>query len=557
MAAKDKDTIYVDIDDEITTIIDKVRSSSGKIVALVLPKRASVFQSIVNMKLLKRATESAKKHLVLVTTEANLMPLAGVVGLHVAATPQSKPEIPPTAPAISDEETAEEPIDADAEYTADNAGDRPVGELAQKTGHVVAGTSAEETLNMDDDEEGDDDSSSASGKVRKNRRLKIPNFNKFRLRLFLAVLGLIALIVGLYVAAVVLPKATISITTNASSVNVNIAPTLDTTATALDVTKLVVPAKVEQQQKTSSQQVDATGEKNTGDVASGTVDMTAADCSPPFSTPDKVPAGTGISTNGLTFITQSKASFSIDHAAGSCVYYVANSIAITAQNAGTKYNLSGATFSVAGRSDVSATGSASGGTDNILKVVSQADIDGAKQKLTAQDTAPIQAALIQALRTDGMYPLTATFKAGDPAVTTSANPGDQADNVTVTQAVTYTMSGAKQADLDTLIKQFVSKQIDAKSQTILNDGLDQATITVGNTAGTTMQITLQTSASIGPDISVAGIKKEAAGKRIGDVKSMINAVPGVTNVEVQLSPFWVSTVPTNPEQVTVSIDKGR
>ena len=100
-AAAGKDTIYIDVDDEITTIIDKLRSSPGKIVALVLPKRATVFQSIVNMKLLKRTADNAKKHVVLVTSEAALMPLAGTVGLYVAETPQSKPEIPPV-PGVDD-----------------------------------------------------------------------------------------------------------------------------------------------------------------------------------------------------------------------------------------------------------------------------------------------------------------------------------------------------------------------------------------------------------------------------------------------------------------------
>ena len=77
----DKDILYVDIDDDITTVIDKVRSSDGKVVALVLPKRATVFQSVVNMKLLKRNAESAKKNVVLVTSEPGLMPLAGLVGI--------------------------------------------------------------------------------------------------------------------------------------------------------------------------------------------------------------------------------------------------------------------------------------------------------------------------------------------------------------------------------------------------------------------------------------------------------------------------------------------
>ena len=55
--------------------------------------------------------------------------------------------------------------------------------------------------------------------------------------------------------------------------------------------------------------------------------------------------------------------------------------AITAQNPGASYNTSNATFTVAGRSDVSGFGSVSGGTDNIQTVVSQADIDAAKAKI--------------------------------------------------------------------------------------------------------------------------------------------------------------------------------
>src|ERR1700739_182626 len=116
MAAKDKDTIYIDIDDEITGIIDKLKASEGKIVAFVLPKRAGVFQSIVNMKLLKRAADSSKKNLVLITAEAGLLPLAGAAGIHVAKTLTSKPEIPiAPAPDLAEETIDETPIEAPAE----------------------------------------------------------------------------------------------------------------------------------------------------------------------------------------------------------------------------------------------------------------------------------------------------------------------------------------------------------------------------------------------------------------------------------------------------------
>ena len=69
-----KDTIYIDIDDEITSIIDKIENASAKLVALVLPKRATMLQSSVNMKLLKKAADKAHKQLVLITSEASLLP---------------------------------------------------------------------------------------------------------------------------------------------------------------------------------------------------------------------------------------------------------------------------------------------------------------------------------------------------------------------------------------------------------------------------------------------------------------------------------------------------
>src|SRR5438445_133951 len=137
--ATDKDTIYVDIDDEITGIIDKVKASDGKVVALVLPKRAGVFQSIVNMKLLKRAADESKKNLALITTEAGLLPLAGAAGIHVAKTLTSKPEIP-AGPAAFDE--AEEAVDEEAatvELPLD--ANKPVGELS---GGPAAAAAAED-----------------------------------------------------------------------------------------------------------------------------------------------------------------------------------------------------------------------------------------------------------------------------------------------------------------------------------------------------------------------------------------------------------------------------
>ncbi|MGH7241224.1 MAG: hypothetical protein ACREGB_02945, partial [Candidatus Saccharimonadales bacterium] len=210
MATDNKDTIYIDIDDEITTIIEKVRSSSEKIVAMVLPKRATVLQSIVNMKLLKRSAENAQKSLVLITSEAGLVPLAGTVGLYVARNLQSKPEIP-SVDAVNDEpETLDEPDDSGVEFDPANAADKPVGDLAVSSsvplvGKATAGKAAAdtiETLELDDDEAPAAAAGTAkpvktpkSKKPKKDKKLAVPDFDSFRKKLLLGVPVLLLVII--------------------------------------------------------------------------------------------------------------------------------------------------------------------------------------------------------------------------------------------------------------------------------------------------------------------------------------------------------------------------
>jgi hypothetical protein len=556
-----KDTIYIDVDDEITAIIDKVRSSSDKIVALVLPKRATVLQSIVNMKLLKRTAEDAKKHLVLITTEAALMPLAGAIGLYVASTPQSKPEIPAGPGESNDDviDAAEIDDEPEASYTAENAANRPVGELAWR-GASAPAAGGIETLALDNDEDDEIAADAAAtpraAKAAKNKKLRIPNFNKFRMLLALGVLALIVLIVGLVFALKVLPKAVITVKTDASDVNSDLDLTLDTKATKLDMSTLTLPAKAAQAQKTQSQQVPATGTKNNGDLAEGSVKLTA--CIKGFSYPSDVSAGTGVSASGLTYITQETASFSPvgPDSANSCYKYTAGNISIKAQAGGTKYNIDTSDFAVAGRSDVDGSGSADGGTDDIVKVVTQGDIDGATQKISANaDTTSLKDELSDDLHSDGWFPLPDTFEANTPTVTSTSKVGDPAENVTVTAIYIYTMYGAKKSDLDSVVKADVESQVDTSKESILVNGVDKATVRVISKTDTSKKITFQAVATIGPDLHIDDLKKQAAGKKTGNVIPMINNLPGVTGVDVKLSPFWVSSVPNNPDKITVVVKK--
>lgn len=552
-----KDTIYIDIDDEITGVIDKVRGSEHRIVALVLPKRATAFQSIVNMRLLKRTAETAKKHIVLITSDSTVTPLAGVVGLYVAKNLQSRPEIP-EAPAGPDNEVE------DVDEAVDMGGESPSNvvrpDRSKSVGELAAAKpdDDDDAIELDNTEPLPTATSSAAKKPKgkKDKKLKVPNFGRFRKILIFGGIGAVGLVILIVICAIVLPKATITVKTDSVAVNSNLDLTLNPNATSVNVDAGVVPAQSQQTQKTQAQQVDATGQRNDGTKASGSVTMNAGQCS--GDVPSDVPAGTGITANGQTFLTQGTITFTPSISGGKCTFRSTNSTDVIAQSAGAGGNVGSTNFVVVGRNGVTAKSDApmSGGSDKITKIVAQADIDSAKQKINGQDNSSVKQELQSGLQGKGLYAIPATFNTGSPQVTSNANVGDAADNVTVTEKITYTMLGAKQADLKKLIESSVNKQIDPTKQKILDYGLDKAVFNPqSQSASGNSLVTMQVTSVAGSSLDTNSLKKQVAGKKAADAKSIIKANPSVTDVDVKYSPFWVSSIPKKTSKITIQIEQ--
>ena len=553
-----KDTVYIDLDDEITSIIDKVETAGAKVVALVLPKRTAVLQSIVNMRLLKRAAENAGKNIVLITNDSAILPLAGAAQLHVAKSLHSKPHIPPSpvplheaAPAPSDGtlgDEAEEEID---EANAKIDYGRSIGELA--AGHEVE---EPETIPLDSEDEAAEepaDAASAKSKIPKDKNLKVPNFNKFRLLLGLGGVGLILLTLFIYLATSVLPKALITIKTTSLPVSANFNLTADTAAKTLDEEKGVIPAVLQKKDQTATSTVNATGQQNNGDKAKGSVTMSAQVCNS-VATPADVSAGTGISANGLTYITQQKTSFVFDQIKNSCIYFKSSgSTSITAQTGGSKYNVGpGTAFSVAGRSDINASGSASGGTDNIATILSQGDVDGAKQKITAADTDKFTSEFKKSLEDQNLYVIESTLKLGDTAATSSPAVGSPATTANVTVKISYSILTVKKDDLKKVVTNQLNKQIDTSQQKPSDeDVLKGLSVSVQNQEPNKVSLQLVEETTAVPIIDQANVKKTVGGQKSGDIRSALSGLPGVKEVDVKLSPFWVSKAPKKPGKITV------
>lgn len=543
-----KDTVYIEIDEDITSVINKVQSSDDKVVALVLPKRATVFQSTINMKLLKKAAATAHKSLVLITSDTSILPLAGAAKLHVAKTLQSKPSIPPApnehveSSTISSEELA---------AATETGGDVPAESAAG------AAALTEEVIELDNTEKAPKiDKATGEVVAPKNRRLKVPNFNRFRIKVALACLMVVLLIVGWIFGFLILPKARITIKTDATTTPVSLQFTATTAIKEPDTEKGLLPATLAESKKTDTEKVPATGKQDQGTKATGIVSLKNCSASDNNLT---IPAGTTVSTAGYNFLTDTDVELpaSIFSGGNKCLT-TSKDVGVTAQNGGGNYNLSsGRSYAVAGFGEVNAIGGAmGGGTSKIVTIVSQDDINGAQAKLTGRQKSSAVGELDAQLNNDGGMALDQTLDEAAPVFTQNIAVGQPASDVTVTAVTDYKMLGIKNNDLKSIVEASINKAITKDGEKILNNGLETKVLLLAAKKSALEQtLSLSTTATIGPAIDKAAVARESAGKKRGDIITALGSRSGIKDVTVTYSPFWVLQTPKKASKITVVIDQ--
>ena len=542
-----KDTFYIDVDDEITTITDKVNGSKSAIVALVLPKRCTVLQSPVNMKILKKSSSASNKNVVLITSEASLMALAASVGFPIAKSLQSKPIIPPVA--NNDPLDSEEHIHEDDDISEQDK-QKPIGDLDDENKAVE-----DEPIEIGDDPDANAEESKSKKDdkpKKKDKKLKVPNFDKFRLKLFIAIGVVILLIVGIVLAVVVLPRAKVTITTENKSIPIKISLTGSPTAKTLDVNGNIVPVTSKTISKTESKQFQASGQKDVGTKALGT--MTIINCN---DNTTAVPAGTLFTNNGFSFATAADASVPGSNftSSGACKEDgVSVAIPVTATNGGDNYNLSaGRIYNSNKGGTIYGKGSAmSGGTTKLITVVSQDDCTNASNAVLNINIDTYKSQLANDLKTSGFTPVKDTFAQTHTTPVCSPSVGQEATSATANTTFKFSMSGLSSDSLKQLVQSAAEKAIQS-GQSIFDNGTENATITIDSQKKNgELSLTLNTNAQTGIKQDSPAIASSIAGKKYGQSIQTIKDQPGVADVNIKYSPFWVNSTPKNTKHITVN-----
>lgn len=530
-----KDVIYIDVEDDITAIIGKVKSAKEKVVALVPPKRTGVLQSAVNLRLLARAADNANKHLVLITGNAALSGLAASAKIPVAKNLQSRPELA-EIPAI---EVDDDVIDGDQ---------IPVGEHAKASDvsadEVIIPPSSIKGIDIDNDSLRP---KSSSAKPNAKKGIKVPNFGSFRKRMAFGIGGGSLLIIFLIWAIWFAPHATVVISAKTSDQGLSVPVSLGAALTT-DSEQDHLQSIEQQDKNTQSIEFEATGTKDVGEKAKGTVRFTS-DSFSALMQGISIPAGTVLqSSNGSRFTTDRTVQLSVT--AGN-----SDSSGVTAVENGEAYNnISGAVSGVPSSVSAAFSGSTSGGTTRMVKIVQQADVEKAKQQLSEQNTNDMKNKLKDKFE-DNIIVIDSSFVAkGGDAQASPAIGQEATGKAKLTQETTYTMVGVSKEQLGSYLDAaFKKRMTDEDEQKIYDNGMSTIKFAdfkqnEGDQAGTAL---LTATAQIGPKINDNDIKDQVKGKRVGEIIGDLKSIEGVSDVNVNLSPFWVSGVPNDVKKISI------
>ena len=583
-----KDVIYIEPEDDITDIIAKVKNAKTKIVALVPPKKAGVLRSVVNFKLIAKTAQQHNKTVVLISTDENLVKFAQSVKMPVAKSLSSKPQL-----ATDDEAEFGDDAEDDLIEEADEPEEKSSShEKSDKNGHESKKSdksdkseksdkkpakkeAKEEVVTEDEIEEPAED-----GKKKKNK--KVPNFKKYRTQIIIGSVLAIVLVVVLVWAFAIAPAAKVIVHVRTTDRNFSEKVKLTTNQDDEDVDAGVFYMEEKSIEKTATADFTATGEVDKGTKASGT--LTIKRSSPVvlgnFSA-TTIPAGAKFTRNGLTYVTTSEATLRAPTAddidVDSCKVSTANlttscdlgkdvstTVKIQAAENGDKFNMdattSGWSGSIAGVVPASAT-AITGGTSKIVKIVSEDDLAAAEENLDVSGESEAREELTKE-NGDEYIIIKGSFNVENGQLSSSPALGEEVNSDTTPKVVkktTYKVFAVSREAVDQYIKKVVKDSIGDNTQTVYATGAGKeeekviAFFESYKNDGGNYTAKLKSNAKIGPLVTPEMVSEKILGQKVGQVRTMLTSINGVTDIEIQRSYFWVTSIPSNPNKVEIEI----
>lgn len=586
-----KDVIYIEPEDDITNIISKLESAKEKIVALVPPKKSGVLRSVVNIKLITKASSAKNKKVVFVTTDPSIIKLAATAKIPVTKNLQT----PPTIPSLDDTEndTANEEV-LEEESVEVNDGTQAEGEeeaeeeaepeeeksdqeevTEEKDGETEKDGEDEKEEEKFDDKKDEKAAAKADKKAKKEKKEKKTHSNpviawilNYKKWVMAGGAAIILLILFLVWALAIAPaaKITVFVRTDANNFSELVSFTTDPGNENTDEGIFYLePVQIEEERKV---EFTATGTKNVGEKASGEIIVQAgfywADQNKPLS----INKNSAFKAGGLTFYSNADVTLSWSGDMSECENKNSSTIlkdgcmrsarvTLTAAAPGEAYNISKTSFTApSDRVTAYSEAAFTGGTDKNVTIVSGENISSVKDRITEEykteeKKEEVKKALGKQI-SDDKIKIDSTYKQtfSDPE---SSPKIDEEVTDNVIPAATIKVTTLIYVLDKTKLEEYISKKAklanDQKIYAISSPFIENFSSSGDNSYTGKLKASYHT----GPTITENDVLELVKGKGFGDIQHDLGSVNGVSKVSTEGSYPWVTAAPGDSNKITIEM----
>lgn len=520
----DRIPIYLESDDEITSVVDKLKNAEGTSLDIVIPKEAIMLQSVINLKLLKKQAESLGKEITIVTTDKVGQKLAEQIGIPVVAREGQEPK-----EVIMSE--VEKPT-----FSEDDIKIKNVQEVAN-----VPVVPDDEGVQKAGDAQNAESVQDAEAKPKEAKKKGWFRLHKKGIAVAIG-FGILALAILAYVFV---PLANITIRLAAEKKSLDLSFTADKAATEVSTDENKIPAREVVQELEKEETYPATGKKDIGEKATGQVTIYNN-----FSTTSKtLVAGTKLVSNGLNYtITTNVTVPGYTDPGGGKVAGKIENVNIRASEAGEKYNIaSGSKFSVPiiGSNDfyAEATTALTGGTTKQVTYITAQDIASAEEKLATTVDSELKTKLNDAIE-DGDTLLEEAFAIEKQAPVPSSPVNTEVSEFKLKVSAKITALVFNRDDLLRLAEGVLSREIGSTKEIVEKDSLvSEAKLQKIDTKTGVIEATLAGEAYIASKINQDELRNSINGDPEAVASEFINGLEGVDEVQFRFFPGFYKRIP--------------
>lgn len=523
-------TIHLLPQEELSSLLSRIADSHADHITLVLPDKSIVAQGLIGLQILADEAKKINKQVTVVSDSPQIQRLAKRVGLDVSGGSQGLPEHGFVAGA--DVAEMEQALDMSRPEEKSAGAVLPVADATPVTTEPETPAARSVTRKAD----------SPAGRLAGVMAHLRGHGWKWGVGLAAALL----LLGGgaLYALAYYLPQATVTVFAEKQTLDRDVTITVDPNATSANVKTLTVPATAVTAQANKTQTFPATGKKDIGTKAGGTVTI--------YNKTDKdktLAAGTVLTASGLQFLLTT--SITVESATTetgidpitlkmtTVTTPGSADVTVAAADIGDNYNLDAkSTFTVAkfdassfsGRNDKALAG----GSKKSVKVVTATDQSEALDTLDSS-LADDAAQALKAKVTSGKELLAETVKQEVTTKEYSQQVGDQADEFTLTLEVSANGLIVDPDDIRSMLDTEVAAKVpDGYRLDTEHSSIENHVLSTEEDGAVRLTSTYKT--QVIPEIDVEAMRKAIAGKNPSVVEDYLKSQSNLHGYDITLKP---------------------